>query len=82
MPSPIEVYAGYGSGTNNIMSNINDPTILSRPNWIPNLIGNLKSKKKNWYCLDLLGKYHRDSKLKQFHALTFYFRNTKRFTIR
>lgn len=77
MPSPIQVYAGYGSGTSNIMSNINDPTILSGPNWIPNLIGNLKSKKKNWYCLDLLGKYHRDSKLKQFHALTFYFRNTK-----
>ncbi len=34
------------------------------------------NKNTNWYCLDLAGKYHKNSALKQFHALTFYFRNS------
>ena len=65
--------------------------VVSGPNYLPTLTGNLGARdsitdpskgalnRKNghtWYCLDLLGKYHRESNLKQFHALTFYFRDT------
>lgn len=86
-----QIYAGFGtSSTDTTMSRINggDQTILSGPNWLPTLTGNLGElgengdgtlKRENghtWYCLDLLGKYHRKSILKQFHALTFYFRDT------
>lgn len=85
-----EVYAGFGTSVSDVtMSMINDgelAKVVSGPNWLPTLTGNLgarddngKLKRKNghsWYCLDLLGKYHRNSNLKQFHALTFYFRDT------
>jgi len=73
-----QVYSGLGA-TNNLISNssLNNRNILSGPNWIPKLTGNLKKDGGRWYCLDLLGKYHSNSKLKQFHALTFYFRHTR-----
>lgn len=35
------------------------------------------NKSTSWYCLDLAGKYHTTSPVKQFHALTFYFRNSR-----
>lgn len=76
MPAP-QVYAGIGSGSNNVTSKIGDKSVLSGPNWIPKLTDNLSDTTKRWYCLDLLGKYHTESKLKQFHGLTFYFRNTR-----
>jgi len=86
-----QVYAGPGvTKIDDVTKQINSssPNVLSGPNWIPTLTGNLDASKaqaglkrsnssKTWYCLDLLGKYHKESKLKQFHALTFYFRNTK-----
>ena len=65
-----------------INSPIKNTNILSGPNWLPNLTSNLNGYKKtknnniNFKCLDLLGKYHKGSLLKQFHALTFYFRDT------
>lgn len=96
-----EVYAGFGtSDTDVTMANINNGevnNVLSGPNYLPTLTGNLGARNgygKNdagalrrgqavgsngngtWYCLDLLGKYHRDSNLKQYHALTFYLRST------
>ena len=40
-------------------------------------MGRFGDKKTNWYCLDLVGKYNNTSGLKQFHALTFYFRNSR-----
>jgi len=76
MPAP-QVYAGTGSGSNNVTSKLGDKSVLSGPNWIPKLTDNLSDTSKRWYCLDLLGKYHTESKLKQFHGLTFYFRNTR-----
>lgn len=35
------------------------------------------NKNTYWYCLDLAGKYNNKSPMKQFHALTFYFRNSR-----
>jgi hypothetical protein len=70
MPAP-QVYAGTGSGSNNVTSKLGDKSVLSGPNWIPKLTDNLSDTSKRWYCLDLLGKYHTESKLKQFHGLTF-----------
>lgn len=96
-----EVYAGFGtSDTDVTMANINNgriKNVLSGPNYLPTLTGNLGARdgygendegalrrgkavgsngNGTWYCLDLLGKYHRDSNLKQYHALTFYLRST------
>lgn len=76
MPAP-QVYAGTGSENHNVTSKLDDKNVLSGPNWIPKLTDNLSNTTKRWYCLDLLGKYHTESKLKQFHGLTFYFRNSR-----
>ena len=95
---PPQVYAGFGtSSIDTTMLSINAgkvENILSGPNYLPTLTGNLGaygSNAKNplnrngkvgsnengtWYCLDLLGKYHKNSNLKQYHALTFYLRST------
>lgn len=96
-----EVYAGFGtSSEDGTMSMINAgeiKNVLSGPNYLPTLTGNLGARQGikdtskgalnrngnigseangTWYCLDLLGKYHRNSNLKQYHALTFYLRST------
>ena len=83
-----EVYAGFGAGKTEIGSDdLNSSEIMSGPNWFYTLTGNGQNKigqglsrydgaNTNWYCLDLLTKYHKKSALKQFHALTFYFRNS------
>lgn len=96
-----EVYAGFGTSVEDgTMSMINAgeiKNVLSGPNYLPTLTGNLGARQGikdiskgalnrngnigsgangTWYCLDLLGKYHRDSNLKQYHALTFYLRST------
>jgi len=68
---------GEGLGDSGKICKITDQSILSGPNWLPNLTGDFEDTSKRWYCLDLLGKYHKGSLLKQFHALTFYFRNTR-----
>ena len=39
-------------------------------------LGRYEGKGTSWYCLDLTGKYNGTSPMKQFHALTFYFRSS------
>lgn len=80
MAIPTDIaYSGSGSGssntytiTNNWTSNTNQ---YSGPDWIENITGNLKRKNSNWFALDLCGKYNKDSRLKKYHLLTFYFRH-------
>ena len=36
---------------------------------------NNSSSAQHYYCLDLINKYHRESRLKSFHTVTFWFRN-------
>lgn len=88
-----EVYAGFGAGVSEIdnlndKSIMSGPnwfyTLTGNAGGVNSEIPAIKDnewgrtgKGTNWYCLDLLNKYHKKSALKQFHALTFYFRDTR-----
>lgn len=78
---------------NNEILSFDNKEILTGPNWFYTLTGNAgggaaqissdgaklgRDGRNTWYCLDLLNKYHTSSSLKQFHALTFYFRDSNK----
>ena len=85
--------ANDGLLRNNEILSFDNKEILTGPNWFYTLTGNAggtttqtssdgatlgRGGRYTWYCLDLLNKYHTSSPLKQFHALTFYFRDSNK----
>lgn len=72
-----EVYA-YPEQKNTLNNTVNDIKKLSGENYVKS-ISDLNQEyntggKKDWLSMDLSSKYHRDSRLKQFHLATFVFR--------